>query len=216
MRSTFLLLAAVVFEASVASDSLHVIPIHAQTQPSAGLTGLVTAAADGPLEGVLVSARRAGSTITTTVVSNREGRYRFPRSRLEAGQYSLRIRATGYELDAITVDVAAGKETTADLKLQRARDLAAQLSNAEWLASFPGTEAQKASVRPCTHCHTLERIARSRYDADRMVAVIERMATYPQLSFPLKVQKLPAPRIGRRNGAIHSSCCPGRPARQRR
>ena len=29
-----------------------------------------------------------------------------------------------------------------------------------------------------------------------MVAVIERMSTYPQLSFPLKIQKLPAPRVG--------------------
>ena len=29
-----------------------------------------------------------------------------------------------------------------------------------------------------------------------MVAVIERMSTYPQLSFPMKIQKLPAPRIG--------------------
>ena len=28
------------------------------------------------------------------------------------------------------------------------------------------------------------------------MSVIERMATYPQLSFPLKIQKLPAPRVG--------------------
>ena len=51
-------------------------------------------------------------------------------------------------------------------------------------------------MRGCTHCHTLERIVRSRHDAEQFVTVIERMATYPQLSFPLKIQKLPAPRIG--------------------
>jgi hypothetical protein len=103
----------------------------------------------------------------------------------------------GYDLEsAATADVTAHKTTTTDLKLVRARDLASQLSNAEWLASFPGSDAQKGSIRGCTHCHTLERIVRTSYDADRMVSVIERMATYPQLSFPLKIQKLPAPRIG--------------------
>src|SRR5262249_14591111 len=84
----------------------------------------------------------------------------------------------------------------ADLKLKKARDVAAQLSNAEWLASFPGTDEQKASIRGCTHCHTLERIARTKYTADQLVAVIERMSTYPQLSFPMKIQKLVGPRLG--------------------
>ena len=49
------------------------------------------------MEGVLVSAKRDGSTITTTVVSDVQGRYNFPRSKLESGRYSLRIRAVGYE-----------------------------------------------------------------------------------------------------------------------
>ena len=48
--------------------------------------------------------------------------------------------------------------------------------------------------------HSLERlvriVARSRHDTEQFVSVIERMSTYPQLSFPLKIQKLPAPRIG--------------------
>jgi streptogramin lyase len=37
---------------------------------------------------------------------------------------------------------------------------------------------------------------RSRYNADTFVPVVERMSTYPQLSFPQMVQKLVAPRIG--------------------
>jgi hypothetical protein len=82
------------------------------------------------------------------------------------------------------------------LKLRKTHDLAAQLSNAEWIDSVPGTVAEKAILRPCSHCHTLERILRSRHNVDQMVAVIERMATYPQLSFPQKIQKLPAPRVG--------------------
>jgi len=172
-------------------------PLHAEAPDDSSLTGQVTAGDDGPLEGVLVGAKKTGSTITTTVVTDRRGRYRFPQSRLAPGSYALRITAVGYELDApATADVAAGMTATVDLKLRKARDVAAQLSNAEWLASWPGTDAQKSSIRGCTHCHTLERIARTKYTADQLVKVIERMSTYPQLSFPMKIQKLVAPRIG--------------------
>ena len=81
-------------------------------------------------------------------------------------------------------------------KLRKTRDLASQLTNAEWLASFPGTEEQKASVRGCAHCHTLERVARSHHDAREFTAVVERMAGYPPLAFPLMPQRTPSPRIG--------------------
>lgn len=173
------------------------LPLAAQARAPIALTGQVTSTEEGPMEGVLVSAKKSGSSITITVVSDREGRYRFPEARLEPGEYALRIRAVGYELERpATATIVSPKTTTVDLKLQKARDLASQLTNAEWFASFPGTDAQKDSIRGCTHCHTLERIVRTRYDADHMMAVIERMSTYPQLSFPLKVQKLPAPRIG--------------------
>jgi virginiamycin B lyase len=173
--------------------------LQAQGGESIALTGLVSSTEEGRMEGVLVSAKKTNATVTTTVVTDKEGRYRFPASRLEPGQYALRVRAAGYDLvgtaGAVTIRVT-GKTTTADLKLQKTKDLAAQLTNADWFASFPGTDAQKASIRGCTHCHTLERIVRTSYDADKMFAAIERMATYPQLSFPLKIQKLPAPRVG--------------------
>ena len=196
MRLRFLLCLTLAGGAIVLSQT-RVGPLHAQAAPQAAVAGLVTSAQDGPLEGVLVSARKAGSPITITVVTDEQGRYRFPQARLEPGQYALRIRAVGYDLEgAGTVDVVARQTTTADLKLRKTHDLAAQLSNAEWIDSVPGTVAEKAILRPCSHCHTLERILRSRHNADQMVAVIERMATYPQLSFPQKIQKLPAPRVG--------------------
>jgi len=168
-----------------------------RAQPSAAIAGRVTSMQEGPMEGVLVSAKRANSTITVTVVSDAQGRYRFPVDRLQPATYALRIRAVGYDLDAPrNVEITGKGTTTVDLQLTPAADLAAQLSNSEWLASFPGTEAEKASIRACAHCHTLERVARSRYDVDAMAKVIERMSTYPQLSFPFKVQKLVATRIG--------------------
>jgi len=163
------------------------------------LTGLVTSSEEGPMEGVLVGARRTGSTQTITVVTDHGGRYQFPRGRLEPGRYALRIRALGYALDGdATVEIAGGKTAAADLKLRQAfnADRASQLTNTEWLASFPGTEEQKTSVRGCAHCHTLELVTRSRHDADEFVAVIERMSAYPPLAFPLMPQRTPSPRIG--------------------
>jgi len=116
---------------------------------------------------------------------------------LPPGQFSLAVRAVGYDLEnARALEISPDRPTTVDLKLIKTNNLASQLSNSEWLESFPGTEQQKASVRACTHCHTLERVARSRYDTDKLTAVIERMSTYPQLSFPLMIQKLVAARIG--------------------
>jgi streptogramin lyase len=149
------------------------------------------------MEGVLVSAKKAGSTITVTVVSDEQGRYQFPSSKLIPGQYALHIRAVGYDLESPnTIEIGSGNAATADLKLRKAADSAAQLSNADWFASLPGTDQQKASVKNCTHCHTLERVMRSRADADAMAKVVERMSTYPQLSFPLMPQKLIAARVG--------------------
>jgi len=169
----------------------------AETPVSAAVAGQVTSAEEGPVEGVLVSAKKAGSTVTITVVSNDKGRYQFPSSKLTPGRYALRIRAVGYDLDGPgVVETIANQTVTADLKIHKTGDLAAQLSNAEWLASLPGTDQQRSSIQACTHCHTLERIMRSRYNAETFVPVIERMSTYPQLSFPLMPQKLVAPRIG--------------------
>src|ERR1700736_4500309 len=108
---------------------------------SIGLTGQVSSKEEGPMEGVVVSAKRAGSTITVSVVTDREGRYNFPRQRMEPGTYSLKMRAVGYDLDDVgPVQVTPEKTATADLKLHKAKDLSSQLTNAEWLISMPGTE----------------------------------------------------------------------------
>jgi virginiamycin B lyase len=134
---------------------------------------------EGALEGVVVSARKTGSAVTVSVVSNAEGRFSFPAARLEPGSYALRIRATGYELEAPrSIDLGDGGRTDVDLKLRKAADLAAQLTNAEWLASFPGSAEQKKFLYSCVGCHTLERIAKSSHDAAGFVQVMKRMAGY--------------------------------------
>ena len=162
----------------------------AQAQTPAALTGQVSSGEEGPMEGVLISAKKAGSTITITVVSDAQGNYSFPAAKLEPGQYSLRIRAVGYDLDRpASVDVAAQQPAKHDLKLRKTEDLAAQLSNAEWLASFPGTDQQKNAMLGCVGCHTLERVARSTHKPDDFIHVtLPRMQGYVNQSIPAAPQ----------------------------
>jgi streptogramin lyase len=168
--------------------SAGLLPARAQT-PSA-LTGQVTSGEEGPMEGVLVSAKKAGSTVTITVVSDAQGNYSFPAAKLEPGQYSLRVRAVGYDLDRpASVDLAAQQPAKYDLKLRKTEDLAAQLSNAEWLASFPGTDQQKNAMLGCVGCHTLERVARSTHKPDDFIHVtLPRMQGYVNQSIPAAPQ----------------------------
>ena len=71
-------------------------PLHAQAQTPSALTGQVSSAEEGPMEGVVVSAKKDGSTISISVVTNAQGRFAFPASRLEPGGYTLKARAAGY------------------------------------------------------------------------------------------------------------------------
>src|SRR5262249_6767828 len=155
------------------------------------LTGRVSSAAEGAMEGVIVSAKREGSTVTVSVVSDNKGKFSFPASKLEPGRYSLGIRAIGYELDGPkTADVAAGSATTADVKLRPTRNLPKQPSNAEWLASFPGTDTQKKALLNCISCHDFDRIVNSAYSADEFMQVFDRMTGYYPGSTPQHPQRL--------------------------
>ncbi|MFZ0838158.1 MAG: carboxypeptidase regulatory-like domain-containing protein [Xanthobacteraceae bacterium] len=160
------------------------------------LVGTVTSAPDARMEGVLVSARKQGSNITITVVSDAQGHYGFPAAKLNPGQYSLSVRAVGYELAAPeTAEVVTEQTATRDLLLRRAKDLAAQLTNGEWISSVPGTDAQKTALLNCTGCHTLERIVRSDHTADEFMAVLERMHGYVNQSIPSHPQLRHADRL---------------------
>ena len=150
----------------------------AQTASTAALTGHVTSQEEGAMEGVLVSAKRTGSKITLTVVSDEHGQYSFPRNRLETGQYSIRIRAVGYDLESPASVEVGQSSSTLDLKLRKTKDLSRQLSNGEWLMSMTGTDEQKQNFIGCTTCHTLERIVRSQHDAAEWAQVWQRMSDY--------------------------------------
>ncbi|HWF95035.1 MAG TPA: carboxypeptidase regulatory-like domain-containing protein [Xanthobacteraceae bacterium] len=159
--------------------------------PAPALSGqIIRTDQAGPMEGVLVSAQNSQSPITITVVSDQNGRFSFPAAKLAPGHYSLRVRATGYELEGPqAADVAQDKTANVDLKLRKTKDLAAQLTNTEWFMSFPGTTEQKRALIECMSCHTLERIARSKFSADEFMPVLKRMTTYANNTIQARVQR---------------------------
>lgn len=183
MRSRHVMLLAGTSLASVLFAAA--IPAHAADPAS--LTGKVTSAEEGAMEGVLVTAQKDGSTIAYTVTTNDKGEYAFPAAKVDAGHYTLKIRATGYQGSG-AANVTAGNAATADLALTKVKNIASQLTNAEWIESFPGTDKEKQALLGCTNCHTLQRIAQSVHDGDEFVQVMGRMARYSNNSFPLKPQ----------------------------
>lgn len=160
-------------------------------QAQTALSGQVSSKEEGLMEGVLVNIKREGSTVTTTVVTDDKGRYSFPASRIQPGKYAVTIRAVGYILAGPkSVEVPAGGNASADLSLNRARNIHLQLSNAEWLASLPGTDAEKRFLTDCTGCHTLQRIFTAQHDVEEWIQVFNRMGRYYPGSTPAQPQLL--------------------------
>jgi streptogramin lyase len=185
------------FTSLAASTTVFLVPGTIQpvlADGAAALSGQVSSEAEGNMEGVVVTARKTGAKFSVSVVTDAQGRYSFPADRLEPGQYSLTIRAVGYDLsNKAAADVAAAKTATADLKLAKTKRLISQLSNADWIASIPGTEEQKSFLLNCVGCHTLERIVRSSYNAEEWTHVLTRMSGYAAVSQPIKPQRLADP-----------------------
>src|SRR5262249_50009342 len=161
------------------------------------LSGKVTSAEEGAMEGVLVSAKKEGGTITITVVSDATGQFSFPASKLGPGKYAISIRAIGYDLQGPqSVEFAGDKGATADIKLVKTKNISRQLSNGEWIMSVPGNQQQKLSLLNCVSCHTLERIVKSSYDADTFATqILPRMGSYANQSVPMHAQKRIATRL---------------------
>src|SRR5262245_8719897 len=153
------------------------------------LSGTVSSTEEGQMEGVVVSAKKEGSTITTSVVTNDKGEFSFPAGRLEPGKYTITTRAVGFALvGPKTVDVG-GANATAEIKLAKARNVVPQLSNGEWLMSIPGSDQFKASfLLDCQGCHTLQRVFTAVHSADEWKQVFTRMGRYAPESTPAHPQ----------------------------
>jgi hypothetical protein len=138
------------------------------------------------MEGVVVSAKRPGSTIMLSVSTNAKGEYSFPADRLAPGTYDITMRAVGYALKPTTTTVKAGGATKLDLQLGKAPTdvLALQLTNSEWVQSAPGTDQQKVAILRCLDCHGLQRPLFSHDGAAEMAQTIHRMTAHSANASP--------------------------------
>ena len=128
-----------------------------------------------PLEGIMVQLRGSNSNITTTVYTDENGRYEFPKT--AAGSYVLRVvRALEFKpYQKSPLQIAAGSPQLEDIVLSRVSsgefvpanwDIAAQLSGAELVWNLDGTAQEKRTFSyGCgSGCHTYGQILRNRFD----------------------------------------------------
>ncbi len=167
-----------------------------------GARGVVRNADTGAaLEGIMVQIISRKNSIRTTVYSNAEGRYEFPK--LEAGVYTLRIAKPlefrPYVRESVPIN---GSLQLEDIELVRVTDseflpptpdILPQLTDSEWVYNLSGTAQQKKVFsNACgTGCHTYQWIFRSRFDERSWRLIVERMLNY---SGRIKVFRRPADR----------------------
>ena len=161
-------------------------PAMAQNHAAAALTGTVSSAQEGKMEGVVVSAKRPGSTIMVSVSTNAKGEYSFPQDRLAPGTYNITMRAVGYTLKPTAAIVQSGEATHLDLQLAKAAPdvLALQMSNSEWMQSAPGTPTEKIELLRCFDCHGLQRPIFSKENASETAQTVQRMGVHAANASP--------------------------------
>lgn len=170
--------------------SAAILSIAASQVSAATLAGQVASAKEGAMEGVLVTAKKDGSTMSVTVVTNEKGQYAFPEGRLAPGNYRITTRAIGYFLEGPKAVTVADGANTADLKLNVTANIAPQMTNLEWINSVPGTDAEKRDLIACATCHTLMRPMFSTYTKEQLKDdLFPRMADMSSQAMPGLVQK---------------------------
>ena len=156
--------------------------MHASTGQAAGdvlLTGSVTSASGENMEGVTVSARQFGKTFTTSVFTDADGEYYFPR--LEEGKYKIWAQAVGYEA-AILEDVSLNESVhQQELALKPMQNFELQLRGDEWMASLPENTREDVKMKEVFRmtcfggCHSPSHALKDRYDERSWKVILDMM-----------------------------------------
>src|SRR5216683_2157207 len=147
------------------------------------LSGAITARSGQKLEGVTVSAKMEGSTITTSVYTDTAGTYVFPP--LPAGKYRVWAQALGFEMGRGSVDLSAARR--ADFALQEMTDPERrfrQLPGEMMVAALPEASADDARAKKifmnnCTGCHSTSYALQFRFDEAGWSKIIDLMKVVP-------------------------------------
>jgi virginiamycin B lyase len=147
------------------------------------ITGAIRSAAGARLEGVSVSAKREGSTITTTVYTDKAGRYVLPP--LPEGRYRVWAQALGFE--TAQGSVQNGAKASQDFALQPITDAEKafrQLPSEAVVSALPDRTPHDAFMKKvfmnnCTSCHSPSFTLQYRFDNDGWKKIIALMKMVP-------------------------------------
>jgi virginiamycin B lyase len=152
------------------------------------LTGSVASAAGQKLEGVLVSAKKEGSTITTNVYTDLNGEYFFPA--MADGKYQVWAQTLGFKTTKGAVDLSATRHHDFQLAAitdpeERIRQLPSELL----AAALPEETEADANIKrifhnQCTGCHTPGYPLQFKFDEAGWNKVINLMKVIPALPGP--------------------------------
>ncbi|OFW04235.1 MAG: hypothetical protein A3I61_09635 [Acidobacteria bacterium RIFCSPLOWO2_02_FULL_68_18] len=170
------------------------MPPAAQTRGPGVIAGNVKSADGRPMEGVIVSARAADKTFTTSVFTDRQGNYSFPS--LDGGQYKVWAQAVGFEAGRAEFALAGGR-TERNLTLTPIKEvgrIVKQMSGVEYLQSLPqSTPADRrmahAYKNNCTGCHTASYTLQNRWDARGWGVLVDLMAVFPSTGEPVPAMR---------------------------
>jgi len=160
--------------------SLLAAPVHAADQL---LSGAVTSRSGQKLEGVTVSAKLEGSTITTSVYTDTAGNYFLPP--LPAGRYRVWAQALGFERSTGAVELPAARRH--DFTLQEIADAERrfrQLPGEMMVTALPEASADDARMKKifmnnCTGCHSTSYALQFRFDDAGWSKIIDLMKVVP-------------------------------------
>ena len=147
------------------------------------LSGTITAPSGQKLDGVTVSAKLEGSTITTSVYTDANGVYVFPG--MAPGKYRVWAQALGFETAKGNVDLVASRRH--DIKLQEIKDAERrfrQLPGEMMVAALPDATPEDAHMKKifmnnCTACHSTSYALQFRFDEAGWNKIINLMKVVP-------------------------------------
>jgi streptogramin lyase len=147
------------------------------------LSGAITSPSGQKPEGVTVSAKMEGSSITTSVYTDTAGDYFFPP--LPAGKYRVWAQALGFETNKGSVEFAAARRQNFTLQEmtdpeRRFRQLPGEMMVAALPEATPeDTRMKKIFMNNCAGCHSTSYMLQFRFDEAGWSKIIDLMKMVP-------------------------------------
>ena len=152
------------------------------------LTGTIVSSSGQKLDGVTVSAKMEGSTITTSVYTDENGAYFFPA--MSAGKYNVWAQTLGFETAKSSVDLTAGKHQDFTLlpitdAERRYRQLPSELVTAALPEATPQDALmKKIFMNNCNSCHPPGYALQFRFNEEGWSKVIDLMKVIGNTGVP--------------------------------